>query len=185
MLVNVTSNGNASSLLSKGTYNTDWSYIIGQAGSGSGNIVVYITTLPDGGANTVSTTSNLIGTGAWHHVVVAYDGSQSTNTTKVKIYIDGAIQAETSMGTINTSLTDSTAAFYVGEAPSLSWWLGGLLDEVSLFSGTALTADLIATMSNNLLDVGSFETLGTDTVAGGGGGGGATTNGGFLIRRRP
>jgi hypothetical protein len=52
------------------------------------------------------------------HLVVTYDGSQPTNVTKVRLYINGVDQgnALNTVGTIPTALTTSTAPFRVGTA---------------------------------------------------------------------
>jgi hypothetical protein len=62
----------------------------------------------DAGANAVQTT-NTISTGVWSHLVAVYDGTQSSNQTRAKIYINGVLQSTTTFGAIPTLTTSGTS----------------------------------------------------------------------------
>ena len=75
-------------------------------------------------------------TSTWYHVVCTYDGSETGNTNRAKIYIDGVNVTTTGSGTINSTTTASTGTFNIG------WWEGsarymtGKIDEVAVFDYT-------------------------------------------------
>lgn len=60
-------------------------------------------------ANVTSWTTN-----QWYHFAFVYDESESSNADKMKIYIDGILQANAIAGFSLTSLNSSTANFNIG-----------------------------------------------------------------------
>ncbi len=83
-------------------------------GSSGARLAVYV----GGLSNYVSTPISSLAATSWHHIVVRYDGSQATNTTKVTVYINGVNQTLTSAGTIPSSIPDlsGTGILKVGSA---------------------------------------------------------------------
>jgi hypothetical protein len=60
--------------------------------------------------NTTQTVNNT----NWHHISFVYDGTQPTNTTKVKLYFDGVLKTNTgSAGTIQSSVS-TTGPMVIG-----------------------------------------------------------------------
>jgi hypothetical protein len=72
------------------------------------------------------------GTG-WHHIVMVYDGGQSTNATKLKVYIDGTAQTLSFSGTIPTGCT-VTGNFELGREAAFTRFATGSADEVGLWT---------------------------------------------------
>jgi hypothetical protein len=49
-------------------------------------------------------------------IVVVYDGTQATDTNRVKIYVDGRLQTLTfTAGTVSPTLPVGTGHFYIGK----------------------------------------------------------------------
>ncbi len=83
------------------------------------------------GANYGNTTSNVLTANVWYHVAAVYDGSGSTNSDKVKIYINGVSQSLSFNGTIPSTLNDTTDTVDLGYSPSDGYsYYSGLIDEV-------------------------------------------------------
>lgn len=75
--------------------------------------------------NGSSTTTGYVSfsdTTRWHEAVLVYDGTQSTNALKNKLYIDGALQTLTFSGTIPTTLSNTLTTINVGyDTPSAKY----------------------------------------------------------------
>ena len=78
----------------------------------------------------------------WHHMVAVYDGTQSTNATRLLFYFDGVQQTLAFNGTIPTSVSASGGSFMAGEAPVGSY-TDGVIDELRV-SNTQRSANWIA-----------------------------------------
>jgi hypothetical protein len=87
------------------------------------------------------TTSNLINVGQWHHVAMVFDGTQSTNATRLKIYIDGIEQALTFVNTIPATTGINDEPVIIGKLTSYGF--NGLIDEVRI-SNIARSAEELA-----------------------------------------
>jgi hypothetical protein len=118
------------------------------------NIKLYIVT---GGVWTSVLTSiaDLQNTG-FHYFTFVYDGTQSTNTTKVKIFIDGVLKTRTSTGTIPAvTPTLTSAVFIIGENTGDALGYNGTYDNVELRSANP-NDDVILTKSNMLMSPNTF-----------------------------
>ena len=78
----------------------------------------------DGSVDTVRSTSALVA-GRWSHVVVSYDGA------RLQMYVNGKLEGTTDS---RRSLPSTSAAFRLGSASAGGGHLGGLLDEVAVYS---------------------------------------------------
>ncbi|MHC4920234.1 MAG: LamG domain-containing protein, partial [Planctomycetota bacterium] len=81
--------------------------------------------------------------GAWQHVAATYDGSKAT--TGIKLYIDGVLQATTTIGdAVYDGMSNSTTEVEIGayDGGGNSWDFNGQIDEVRLGS-TERSADWI------------------------------------------
>ena len=103
---------------------------------------------------------------AWHQIVVAFDGTQSTNAARLVVYVDGTAETLAFQGTIPPSLAASASTFYLGRAPSDSIYTDGSLDEVRLATGVARSADWVATEYANQSSPPSVGTFGSPSHRG-------------------
>ena len=63
-----------------------------------------------------------------------YDGTQSTASNRVKIYIDGVLQTATMFGTIPSTMVNATSDLAIGSMQGFGRYFNGVLDEVKLFN---------------------------------------------------
>jgi len=109
---------------------------------GSAN-VIYL----EMGAGNFFTASNYrtyITQGDWHHIAFVFDGSGSTNADRAKIYVDGSSISGAYTGTIPTTIPSITN-WYLGKG-SYNVYYNGLMDEMALWLGTALSASQISSL---------------------------------------
>jgi membrane dipeptidase len=83
----------------------------------------------------VDTGSSIAGSG-WHHVAWAYDGTASTNATRLSLYVDGAQRTlDFSTYTVPSRLSQTTTAVNVGSYNNgTGFFFNGKIDEVGLWS---------------------------------------------------
>ena len=80
---------------------------------------------------------------AWYHILLAVDTTQSTESNRIKIYING--EQQTSFGTTaypslnHNTLWNEGAAQYIGAYDASSSYFDGYLAEVNFIDGQALT----------------------------------------------
>lgn len=91
-----------------------------------------------GGTNN-NTASLSFTSGAWYHIVGVFDGSQSTNATKGKIYVNGQLITQSASGLNTTTVDTYPAKFYIGALEGYSSYTGGKISLVQLY-GRALSA---------------------------------------------
>ncbi len=86
-------------------------------------------------------TNSALADGEWHKWAVVYDGTQTAPTDKVKLYMDGVLQARTATGTIpaSTTASQSSETYTMFETQAMSQ-LG--------FWREALSADQLSAMYN-------------------------------------
>lgn len=85
----------------------------------------------------------------WHHCVMAYDGSQATNATRLKQFFDGIDQTLTFFGTIIPATVSSNASnqtFRVGRAAGNNAWSTGDFADFAMWDAT-LNADEANTLA--------------------------------------
>lgn len=83
--------------------------------------------------------------GNWHHYVVTYDGSQSTHTDRLKIYVDTISKSFSTVGTIPTVLVNPAVGVAVGRFSGIGRYFDGTIDEVRVYN-RALTAGEITSL---------------------------------------
>jgi len=96
----------------------------------------------------LATSSGTVTTGAFHYVVLTYDGSTA------KFYIDGAASGSTSV-----SFTFGSGIYDIGRSGGAGDFFSGPLDEARI-SSTIRSADWITTEFNNQNSPNTFITLG-------------------------
>jgi hypothetical protein len=82
---------------------------------------------------------------AWYHIIVSVDSTQSTNTNRIKIYVNGeqvtsfaslSYPSQNADGHIN-----NTVSHQIGKQVNLTRYFDGYMAEVNFIDGQALTAD--------------------------------------------
>lgn len=123
------------------TSGTDNKWLWRVHGTNADEYTMFISASTSDFSNTGNTTDADIATGTWQHVAWVYDGTQA-NADRLKFYKDGVQKTVSISGTIPTSLTTPTdKAFCVGgRADNTSEDYDGLIDEVRLYAGRAMTA---------------------------------------------
>ena len=116
----------------QGGANSSWAL---QTGSSSSVLRVFIAnSLADTGGNCVDTDSSW-SSGSWHHVVLVFDGTQSTALDRAKVYIDGVARPmSVCLGTIPSTLQDSSSYLTIGAMRGIGRYFNGSLDEVKFFN---------------------------------------------------
>jgi len=106
-------------------------------------------------------TSGTLNTGQWYHLAVVYDGSNTVDSTRLKLFIDGIQQTLTFLGTV-PSLTPGVpgsrfclGAEYSGTTPintstTMSVPFSGTMDEVRIWSSALSSSSIVAGMNAEL-----------------------------------
>ena len=161
---NVTQLNNASKFTLEAQFKYDatvsgWTTIMRKSTSLSDRIMIHIGpnnnsiyVMVGNGSNTYGYTgANAVSPGTWYHVAAVFDGTQSGNANRLKVYIDG-VQQTLSFSAIdlpaNTSTTN-TAPFMAGGEPGCCY-LNGTIDEVRVWD-TVLSAATIGAWKDKLL----------------------------------
>ena len=107
----------------------------------------------------VKTSTNVVfpNTTDWHHIAATYDGSLPFDPVKIKLYIDGVLDATAtvaSVGSWNLAAWSNPAlsSLFIGRGRNdilfqPETWLGARLDEISVWSAV-LTAGNVTTLYN-------------------------------------
>jgi len=90
--------------------------LVSLANYGAGNVFLVSATFPS--------------TGAWHHVVSSWDGTDTANG--VKLYVDGSVAAQATANLSNGPIGNQYDLFLGGSGTS--WSYDGRLDEVAIFN---------------------------------------------------
>lgn len=119
----------------------------GASTAGAGKLSVYMATslTDDGNGCRVDTTNVVLQAGVWKYIAMVFDGSQTGDRNRLKIYVDGVVVATTQgAGSVPASLTTGgTATVKISEFGGiLHRYFNGKIDEVKIYN-TALTADEI------------------------------------------
>jgi hypothetical protein len=101
------------------------------------------------GGNFGATTSSVITANTWFMITMVFDGTQSTNATRLKVYVNGLSQSLTFTGTIPSSISN-TLELYWGNYHNYTGGFGlvGYLDEVSVWN-RPLTQSEVTTLYNS------------------------------------
>ena len=125
------STASTNDLVTKWNYGTNASWVIRAAGTSIEFAIA--STLTDPYNNAVYTPSSTIAAGGWVNVICTYDGSQSGNTNKAKIYVNNVSVGSLSFGTIPSSTTNGTHPVVLGEFPIAYNRLDGKLSDVFIW----------------------------------------------------
>jgi hypothetical protein len=106
------------------------------------------------------TSSGTLTTGSWMYITAVYDGTQTGNSNRAKVYINGVQQALTFSGTVPATLSNGTDDFTIGSYIDPVGNVDDILDEGRLSVGIARSADWIATEYNNQSSPSTFYAIG-------------------------
>ena len=100
-----------------------------------------------GGSTTadVKTTRVFRDSNAWYHIVVAFDTTQSTNTDRIKFYINGVQETafdNTTYPSLNNKIriNDSSITQLIGYAGTTNTYFDGVMSHIHFIDGTAYDA---------------------------------------------
>jgi len=83
----------------------------------------------------------------WHHVACVFDGTQTGNTNRLKMYLDGVSQSPAYNGTIPDKTTTNTDPFYIGRV--VTDYSQGEVDDLRFYlqtlTATEIQADMVKT----------------------------------------
>ena len=134
--------------------------------------------------NIVNSTNLGISNNTWFHLIYVFDGSQSSNGTRLKIYKNGTLLTWSTIRTIPTTLATDSSNTYIGKR-NVTDTFSGNIDEVAfwhslpnvtdIYTGTTAT-DLSALSPVSWWRMGDGDTFPTLTDNGSGGNNGTMTN---------
>ena len=123
-----------------GTYGTGQIQFFGM--QANGYVTAYAATSA-GGQRTMAKANKTWSLNEWYHIAFVYDESESSNADKMKIYIDGILQANAVAGAALTSLHSSTANFNIGRLTGATTnEYNGKIDEVAIFTSAKSASDI-------------------------------------------
>ena len=97
------------------------------------------------------TLTSVVTAGSWHNVILVYNGGGSSDTDKIKIYIDGVDKSSsmTYVGTIPASLNASIGDFWIGNGQKYNVPFNGKIANVQIYN-RALSAQEVKQNYNAL-----------------------------------
>jgi hypothetical protein len=125
--------GDSQILLSKFNGTNNWVFGTSSGCGGQDDMEFYA----DASGGTYScTTGNFHQTGVWEHWAVVYDGTQTGNANRVKIYYNGTSRSLTFNSTVPATTGSNSAAITLGQNPSgvLDSYFSGLADDIRIYN---------------------------------------------------
>ncbi len=139
---------------------TPWSSVFYRNGSGTNRIVLSTGTnnslhvvVSNGVTNYANSANNVISPNQWYHVAMVYDGTQSTDAAKLKLYINGQQRTLTfGGGTVPATTGTTTAPMVIGAIDQGTGgnYLNGVVDEVRVWN-EALSQTTISGWKNKTI----------------------------------
>ena len=116
---------------------------VGGTGRGTSTLNDIAVALCNGGSSLGYTQSRPFSDDLWHQVAIVYDGTKSTNATRLKIYIDGVEETLAFTGTIPATIADLSSVGWLiaGRNGSLPW--KGSLDSLRIYQRVLYANDLM------------------------------------------
>lgn len=119
-----------------------WEYSGGKTGSfvcltagGGTTLRVFVFADASDLGNNYSDFASVLANNTWVHIVVIYDGTEGTDTNRVKVYANGSLVARSGGGgSIPASMDDGDAEFMLGRISGLGWYWLGRIDEVGVWN---------------------------------------------------
>ena len=125
------------SIINKEQNSPDYGYMLRAGGSG-----VVSFNLGNGWWNELSSPSNAVTLGVWHHIAATYEG------TTMKIYVDGVEVASQGLTNINFSSTNQN--LMIGSWSNIGRYLNASVDEVRVWNIARTTAEIQNAMNCEL-----------------------------------
>lgn len=139
---------NNQTMASKWTYATDGEWVLDTSGGGVGNntkVQMYIAGSATDPVTNFGTSPAVLSATTWHHLVWLFDGTQTGNANRLKLYVNGSAQTLTFTGTIPATLRNGTAPLRVGAwSGSLTRYFNGRIDELGLWNRVLNTTEIAA-----------------------------------------
>ncbi|MDM8530766.1 Ig-like domain-containing protein [Anaerolineales bacterium HSG25] len=106
-------------------------------------------------------TTGLLSPNTWYHIAIVYDGTQTGNADRLKLYVDGALQTLTFSGSVPaTTPVDSSSRLVLGAeyngtsavsgSSRVAVPFNGILDDVRLWTVARTAAEISASTSVQL-----------------------------------
>lgn len=131
-------------LFSNWKHQTQDVWALAQNAAGDNELRFFVgSSLTDDGSNRAQTTNYNHALVTWSHIVLVYDGTQATNSNRVKVYKDGSAVSMSFTGTIRTSLLTGSGSVTLGNfdpSGSLSNPYNGRMSDVRVYDDV-LTSD--------------------------------------------
>src|SRR3989338_2825896 len=138
-------------IITKWDYQTNGVWALDATWSSTGGLRFLVALNPTDAGNALGETAgSLITGGNWYHVAVVYDGTQSDNPSRLKIYINGENKSLAFTGRIPVITTGEKASVKIGD------WGGtltgirnfpGEIDEVMIFNRSLSAAEINASFN--------------------------------------
>lgn len=98
----------------------------------------------------------------WHYVTLVYDGTQSTDATRLRGYVDGVEKTLTYNNTIPATILGTNNPLLLGNAPGTGNYSDATMDEFRLTTAVTRSASWIKTEYNNQSSPSTFYSLGSE-----------------------
>lgn len=89
-----------------------------------------------------------LSTATWYHVAMVFDGTQTGDSNRLKIYLNAVAESITFTGAIPATLTSPSADLQAGAQTALGDYMDGRLDEWGMWAD-ALTSTQIGNLYNS------------------------------------
>lgn len=115
---------------------------MGVGGAGLGDTRDVVALMGNGSNAYGYTTGNPLTTGVWHHVVSVFDGTQTGNAARLKVYVDNVQQTLTYNLTIPATVGAATNYHQIGLYGG-TYYYKGLLDDMRLYNRALTAAEIL------------------------------------------
>jgi hypothetical protein len=119
------------SMITKAESNANGWFLISNGGAyqGTDDLLLAIRNQGSGTSQDASTTSNPVPTAQWVHCVMVYDGTQTTDSARLRCYVNGVEQRLLFRPTIPSMLPATAAHVQMGRSYFENYYFYGALDE--------------------------------------------------------
>lgn len=117
---------------------------IGLTGTGTTNNRTNLLLTMGNGSNSFGyTTDNFVADNAWTHAVYLFDGTQSSNGTRLRLFIDGNEKTLTYSGTIPSASPTNSASLVFGAETTATFFSNSQLDDVRIYNRALTTSEIL------------------------------------------